>query len=85
MTVKKYLEGLQVANLSLANPGGPRFLDTMQETAEIWSNNACLGYFLWAARAVGISGQQIEAMLEAYEEAFETVSVDEAAKIYEGG
>ena len=85
MTVKEYLEGIQSVNLTSATPGGPSFLEAMQDTAEIWSNNACIGYFLWAARAVGLSSQQIKDMLGASEDAFETISVDEAAKIYEGG
>lgn len=84
MTVKEYLRDIQSSNPTPATPGGPSFLDAMQDTAEIWNNNACVGYFLWAARAVGLSGQQIKDMLAAYEGAFETISVDEAAKIYEG-
>lgn len=85
MTVKEYLRGIQSSNLTSVTPGGPSFLEAVQDTAEIWSNNACAGYFLWAARAVGLSGQQIKDMLAAYEDAFETISVDEAAKIYERG
>lgn len=85
MTVKEFLEGFQPANPTSATPGSPSLLETMQDVTEIWSNNACRGYFLWAARAVCLSGQQIKDMLAAYEDAFETISVDEAAKIYERG
>ena len=46
MTVKEYLRGIQSSNLTSVTPGGPSFLDAMQDTAEIWSNNACAGYFL---------------------------------------
>ena len=83
MTVKEYLEGIQSTNPTPAAPDDPGFLETMQDTVEIWSNSACYGYFLWAARAVRLSGQQIKDILAAYEDAFETISVDDAAKIYE--
>lgn len=85
MTVKEYLEGLKDANITPSTPDSPSFMEAIQDAVEIWSNNACRGYFLWAARAVGLNSQQIKEMLEAYGEAFETISVDEAAKIYERG
>ena len=65
MTVKEYLESFQSANLTTATPGDPSFMETIQDAAEIWSNNACRGYFLWVARAVGLSSQQIRDMLNA--------------------
>ena len=73
MTVKEYLESFRSANLTTATPGDPSFMEAIQDAAEIWSNNAYRGYFLWAARAVGLSSQQIRVMLKAYGEAFETM------------
>lgn len=82
MTVKEYLSGIEQAKLTLTEPDGKTFADAMAESAELWSNEACKGYFLQAARIAGIDQSVIREILRAYNEVFETITVNEAAAIY---
>lgn len=82
MTVKEYLSGIEQAKLTLTEPDGKTFADAMAESAELWSNEACKGYFLQAARIAGIDQSVIREVLRAYNEVFETITLDEAAEIY---
>lgn len=82
MTVKEYLSGIEQAKLTLTEPDGKTFADAMAESAELWSNEACKGYFLQAARIAGIDQSVIREVLRAYNEVFETITLDEAAAIY---
>lgn len=77
MTIKDYLQKVKSANL---NETG--FTDTMMEATEIWSNDACEGYFLRAAQLVGLNQDTIKNVLSAFNTAFEEVSIDDAADIY---
>lgn len=82
MTVKEYLSGIEQAKLTLTAPDGKTFADAMAESAELWSNDACKGYFLQAALVAGIDQSVIKEILRAYKEVFETLTVDEAAATY---
>lgn len=82
MTVKEYLSAIDRTKLTLSESSGKMFADAMAESAELWSNEACKGYFLQAARVAGIDQSVIQKILRAYKEVFETLTVDEAAAIY---
>ena len=50
MTIKEYLRGVEAAKMVPAASGEMSFADAMKEATEIWSNDACMGYFLRAAQ-----------------------------------
>ena len=52
------------------------------ENTEIWSNDACVGYFLRAAPIVGLDQADTSKVVEAFNAAFDGTSVDEAADMY---
>ena len=58
------------------------FADAMKEATEIWSNDACMGYFLRAAQIARLDQDTTRKVLVAYRAAFEDISVDEAANVY---
>lgn len=82
MTIKEYLQGVEAAKMVPVAPGGMSFTDAIKETMEIWSNDACMGYFLRAAQIAELDQDTIRKVLEAYRAAFEEISVDEAADVY---
>lgn len=82
MTIKTYLEGFQKSNPVPGNPDGPSFMETIMDTAEVWSNGACRGYFIQAAKIAGLDDESIRKILSAFGEAFEDLTVDEADKLY---
>lgn len=82
MTIKKYLQGLEAANLKPVESEGISFVDAMQESTEIWNSDACKGYFIRAAQIAGVDRECIQKVLSTYREAFEDLSVDEAANLY---
>lgn len=45
---------------------GASFTDAMMETTEIWSNDACVGYFLRAAQIVGLDQADTRKVVEAF-------------------
>ena len=61
---------------------GASFTDAIMENTEIWSNDACVGYFLRAAQIVGLDQADTRKVVEAFNTAFDGTSVDEAADIY---
>lgn len=74
MTVKEFLEKLAeqpLASIHLAMDG-----------AELWSNEACMGYTISACMAAGISEGQEEALMEALKTALDNMTLDEAEEIY---
>ena len=83
MTVKEYLRGIEATKLEpAAKQEKMSFCDAMQDVAEIWSNDACKGYFINAAQIFGLDLKTIREMLKAYNEAFDNLSVDDAAELY---
>lgn len=49
---------------------------------ENWSNNACLGYAILAAKQLGYTDDQIQKLVRAIHNQFDWKSVDEAKEIY---
>ena len=83
MTVKEYLRGIEDTKLeSAAKQEKMSFCDAMQDVVEIWSNDACKGYFINSAQIFGLDLKTIREMLKAYNEAFDNLSVDDAAELY---
>ena len=85
MTIKAFIESMEKANLKPGNPEHGSFSEVMQETTDIWSNNACKGYAISAAIAAGLDKNQTARLIDAMRAAFEEMTVDEAAAFYEGG
>ena len=46
MTIKEYMRKVESAKMTPKDSAGASFTDAMMETTEIWSNDACVGYFL---------------------------------------
>ena len=82
MTIKEYLRGMEAAKMVPAASGGMSFADAMKEATEIWSNDACMGYFHRAAQIARLDQDTTRKVLVAYRSAFEDLSVDEAANVY---
>lgn len=82
MTIKEYLGEIEKTKPSPGNPDGLSFMEAMQETTEIWSADACKGYFIRAAQTAGLEKDIIREVLREYRDAFEDLSVDMAAELY---
>ena len=82
MTIKDYMRKVESAKMTPKDSAGASFTDAMMETTEIWSNDACVGYFLRAAQIVGLDQAGTKKVVEAFNTAFDGTSVDEAADIY---
>jgi hypothetical protein len=54
MTIKDYMRKVESAKMTPKDSAGASFTDAMMENTEIWSNDACVGYFLRAAQIVGL-------------------------------
>lgn len=50
---------------------------------ETWSNSACCGYVLFAAKSLGYSKEQKDELITAVNDAFGNYSVEEAKRKYE--
>lgn len=49
---------------------------------EEWSNNACLGYVILAAKRMGLDEKQTQRLVDSVHAQFDEISVDEAADVY---
>jgi hypothetical protein len=49
---------------------------------EDWSNNACLGYAILAAKRMKLTEKETQKFIESVRAQFDSVSVEDAAKIY---
>lgn len=74
MTVKEFLADIQ-------ETGNKAFEAEMQNTVNIWSNEACRGYCIAAMKAAGYTREQIAEVVEELPAAFEDISIDDAARI----
>ena len=54
MTIKDYMRKVESAKMTPKDSAGASFTDAMMENTEIWSNDACVGYFLRVAQIVGL-------------------------------
>lgn len=50
MTIKDYMRKVESEKMTPKDSAGASFTDAMMENTEIWSNDACVGYFLRAAQ-----------------------------------
>ena len=82
MTIKDYMRKVESAKMTPKDSAGASFTDAMMENTEIWSNDACVGYFLRVAQIVGLDQVDTRNVVEAFNTAFDGTSVDEAADIY---
>lgn len=90
MTIKAYLDEHRKLNLQNRDPSGPKWIDIIQETTSIWSNNACKGYVLKALKRYlqsyvepATDDDFIQRILYALSVVFDDVSVEEAEKFFE--
>ena len=80
MTIKKYLDGLK--KQGFIGPDGKSLSDAMQETVEIWSNDACMGYCVAAMQAAGYGKTQITQVLREMGGLFDSCTLSEAEQEY---
>lgn len=89
MTIKAYLDTHRKLNLQNRDPSGPKWIDIIQETTSIWSNNACKGYFIKALKLYSerVKGEfdenEAQQLLYALSRVFDDISVEEAEKFFE--
>lgn len=50
---------------------------------EDWSNNACLGYVILAAKRLNLSEKQTKDLVDSVKSQFDFVSVESAAHVYQ--
>ena len=82
MTIKNFLDRLKENDDKFTNPDGLKLSETMEQCTEIWSNDACRGYLLAAAKQLKMQRKLIEAMIAELRFQFDTLSVDDAEKLY---
>lgn len=58
------------------------FFDFMSDATEIWSNNACMGYVLYALEHMKKDNKEIEAVLQEIKACFNNYTLDEADNHY---
>ena len=82
MNIKTYLDNVKKLDLTPQKPKSPSFYDVTLQTTDIWSNTACNGYALTAAKRAGFTEEQTEKLLTALSRVYDEIEVDEAEKIY---
>lgn len=75
MTIKEFLEKAKASDT----------LEICMESAEVWKNDAALGYAVVAAQAIGLNPTQITELMDAMQAAMENTTMDEAATLYQHG
>lgn len=87
MTIKAYLDAHRKLNLQNADNAGPKWIDIIQESTSIWSNNACKGYVILALKKLSSSHNLddnfIQNVIYKLNSVFDDVSEEEAEKFYE--
>ena len=66
MTIKDYMRKVESEKMTPKDSAGASFTDAMMENTEIWSNDACVGYFLRAAQIVGLDQADTRKVVEAF-------------------
>lgn len=82
MTIKEYLDDAKTLDDRMICASGKLYSETMAESMDIWSNDACRGYLLYACESLDIDEKTRRALLNELRYAFDFHSVDEAAKHY---
>ena len=57
MTVYEYVNQVKEMDEQYINENDTKFSDVMMKTCDIWSKNACLGYFLYALEFSSFCGK----------------------------
>lgn len=89
MTIKAYLDSHRKLNLRNADPSGPSWIDVIQESTSIWSNNACKGYLIKALNLycknndAQFDKDEAQSLLYALSMVFDDISVEEAETFFE--
>ena len=84
MTIAKFITDMKALDVRFpVTSNGAKFSDTIINTTNIWSNNACLGYLMMAAEDVNLDEKTLSDLITAMRRAFEDASVEEAEKKYE--
>lgn len=78
MTIKEYLAGVP----DMKSKDGTSLRETMAETVNIWSNDACRGYCIDAMKHAGFTREQIQAVLSELRYSFNEKTETEAERIY---
>ena len=81
MTVKEFMERLKMLDAEgYRAADGTSVSDGIGNAAEIWSNNACIGYCIIAMENAGFNQKQIQAVVEKFNEAFDWTTLEEAER-----
>ncbi len=75
MTLKEFLQKTKALPSEEAR-------EFVLETADIWSNEACLGYVVEAMKIMEMSDSEIEALTDCISSVFEDKSVAEAETVW---
>lgn len=83
MKVKEYMEGLKKLDAEgYRAADGTSVSEGIGNDAEIWSNNACIGYCIIAMENAGFDQKQIRAVVDKFDEAFDWTTLNEAEQKY---
>lgn len=82
MTISEFLNKARELDGSLKNKDGVLYSEAVAKSTEIWSNNACKGYFVIAARAAGLDRETITSVLSELGDAFDFTTLEEAERAY---
>ena len=82
MTIKEYLDKAKELDDKFINRNGKLYSETVTETTDIWSNDACRGYLLYACESLNIDEKTRQALLSELRHAFDDYTTDQAEKHY---
>ena len=83
MTIKVYMEKAHAADKGLTPVGHTKpWAEAMEESTDIWSNEACMGYAVKAMEYLNMERDAISEVLTRMGWAFSDMTVDEAAQHY---
>ena len=82
MTVKAYIEKVKALDSQLVSEDGSLYSDAAMESIEVWSNNACCGYLLMAAKDAGLADDTVKDLMHSLRGKFDVISVEEAEENY---
>ena len=85
MTIKEYMAKLRETGERFTGRGGNNLVSLLADTVSIWSNDACRGYCLQAARDIGLDDAATKELLRALSRTFDDLTTDEAEQIYYRG
>lgn len=82
MTIKDYLDDLQKLDDKFKWSDGKKYSEGIAECTSIWSNDACRGYLIVAAKQLKLSKIEIGKLLRYLNYAFDCYTQDEAEQVY---